>query len=378
MTMRSGLFMMPLHPPHRPLAETVAEDADKVVLADLLGLDEAWVGEHFSAGSEPLASPLMFLASLLPRTRRIRFATGVIGLGYHHPAMLAAEVAQFDHMSQGRLILGIGAGGLASDAELFGHPDVKVRGERMQEAIDMMLALWAGDPPYRLEGRHWQIRLQESVIPEYGVGFIQKPFQKPHPPIALSVVSPHSIAMKVAALRGWIAVSANFIPTWSLVTHWPKYCEGCAEAGHPPDPSFWRVARNVIVADSDAEARDYAFDPAGASWYYFDYLWQLLHRRGVGAGMKPDPSVPDAGITPAILIEEMVIHGSPATVVEKLLALRERIGPFGTLLLASLDWSGVNAARERRSLTLFAEQVLPRLSAACVSPRNRRPVAGTV
>jgi alkanesulfonate monooxygenase SsuD/methylene tetrahydromethanopterin reductase-like flavin-dependent oxidoreductase (luciferase family) len=362
--MRSGLFMMPLHPPHRPLAETIREDADKIVLADQLGLEEAWVGEHFSAASEPLASPLMFLASVLPRTRRIRFGTGVIGLGYHHPAMVAAEVAQFDHMSRGRLILGIGAGGLASDAELFGHPDVKLRGERMQEAIDMILALWAGDPPYRLEGRHWNIRLENAVMPEFGVGFIQKPYQKPHPPIALSVVSPHSVAMKAAALRRWIAVSANFIPTWSLLTHWPKYCEGCAEAGRPPDPAAWRVARNVIVADSDAAARDYAFDPEGASWYYFNYLWQLLHRRGLGAGMKPDPVMPDDKVTPATLIEEMVIYGSPATVTAKLLALRERVGPFGTLLLAALDWSGANAERERRSLTLFAEQVLPALSAA--------------
>ena len=80
--------------------------------------------------------------------------------------------------------------------------------------------------------------------------------------------------------------------------------------------------------------------------------------------MKPDPAVPDDEVTPSMLIEEMVIHGSPATVTEKLLALRERIGPFGTLLLAALDWSGANAARERRSLALMAEQVLPRLAAA--------------
>ena len=365
--MRSGLFMMPLHPPHRPLAETASEDADKIVLAEQLGMDEAWVGEHFSAGSEPLASPLMFLASILPRTRRIRFGTGVLGLGYHHPAMVAAEVAQFDHMSGGRLILGIGAGGLASDAELFGFTDVKERGERMREAIDTILALWTTDPPYRIEGKHWRIRLEEAIYPDFGVGFMQKPFQKPHPPIALSVVSANSVAMKVAAMRRWIAVSANFIPTWSLVTHWPAYLQGCEESGQAPDPSSWRVARNVIVADTDAEARDHAFDPEGASHYYFHYLWQLLHRRGLGAGMKPDPAIPDDRITPEMLIEEMVIHGSPKTVTEKLLALRERIGPFETLLLAALDWSGVNAARERRSLTLLTGEVLPRLRAATAS-----------
>ncbi|MFX5046128.1 LLM class flavin-dependent oxidoreductase, partial [Acinetobacter baumannii] len=90
--------------------ETLAEDTEKSLLADRLGFHELWIGEHFSASSEPIASPMMFMAALAPRTN-LTFATGVINLPNHHPAMVAAEVAQFDHMTRGRFILGIGPGG---------------------------------------------------------------------------------------------------------------------------------------------------------------------------------------------------------------------------------------------------------------------------
>ncbi|MFN9095671.1 MAG: LLM class flavin-dependent oxidoreductase, partial [Alphaproteobacteria bacterium] len=99
--MHLGLFMMPLHPPGRPMHETLAEDTEKSLLADRLGFQEVWVGEHFSATSEPIASPLMFMAGLVHRTS-LTFGTGVINLPHPHPALVAAYVAQCDHLSQGR------------------------------------------------------------------------------------------------------------------------------------------------------------------------------------------------------------------------------------------------------------------------------------
>ena len=92
--------MMPLHPPTRTLTDYMAETAEKVLLAERLGFDEVFVGEHFSATTEPIPSPLMFMASLIPlQTSRITFGTGVLNLPNRHPAVIAAEVAQFDHMS---------------------------------------------------------------------------------------------------------------------------------------------------------------------------------------------------------------------------------------------------------------------------------------
>src|SRR6476646_6351216 len=117
--MRLGMFMMPVHPPGRSLSDTLAEDTAKSILADRLGYDELWMGEHFSATTEPFPSPLMFLAGLVPQTKNLTFGTAVINLPNHHPAIVAGEAAQFDHMSGGRFMFGIGSGGLASDFELY-------------------------------------------------------------------------------------------------------------------------------------------------------------------------------------------------------------------------------------------------------------------
>jgi alkanesulfonate monooxygenase SsuD/methylene tetrahydromethanopterin reductase-like flavin-dependent oxidoreductase (luciferase family) len=133
--MRLGLFMMPVHPAARSFTDTLAEDTEKSLLADTLGFDELWLGEHFSASTEPIPSPLMFFARLLPLTKHVTFGTAVINLPNHHPAIVAAEVAQFDHMSRGRFMLGIGPGGLASDFELFEVGDAALRGRKFLEAI---------------------------------------------------------------------------------------------------------------------------------------------------------------------------------------------------------------------------------------------------
>src|SRR5262245_14512773 len=115
--MRLGMFMMPVHPPDRSLWSTLDEDTEKSVLADQLGFEEVWMGEHFSATTEPIPSPMMFLANLIARTKTISFGTAVINLPNHHPAIVAAEAAQLDHMCKGRFMLGAAPAGLVPDFE---------------------------------------------------------------------------------------------------------------------------------------------------------------------------------------------------------------------------------------------------------------------
>lgn len=365
--MEIGLFQMPLHPADRPLLDTLKEDAEKIIYADTLGYHEAWVGEHFSATTEPITSPLMFLASLIPRTKSIKLCTGVICLPNKHPATVAAEVALFDHLSEGRFIFGIGPGGLASDMELFGNLDATVRNERLAEAISTILQIWSQDPPYDIPGTHWPIKLTENVVPELGVGYMAKPFQKPFPPIALSAMSPASDSVKIAAERGWRPVSANFAPESTVVSHWEKYAEGCEAAGRPASGDDWGVARNIIVAESDAQAEDWLLDPEGSNYYYFKYLWDVLVRADYTAVMKPEPNMADEDVTIDAIIKASVIYGSSETVAEKIIDLRERSGPFGQLLMASMDMSGVNRDRELESMRRFAEEVLPVVNAAASS-----------
>lgn len=356
--MQLGLFQMPLHRPDRPLADVLAENADKIVLAEQLGYTQAWVGEHFTAATEPIPAPLVFLASVVPRTSHIKLATGVIALPNHHPATVAAEVAMFDHLCRGRFIFGIGPGGLVSDMELYGTTDATVRNERLGEAIGMIQQLWMQDPPYRIDGRHWQIRLEQTVLPEHGIGFLPKPYQKPFPPIALSSMTAGSDSVTLAARKGWIPVSANFVPETTIQSHWVKYVQGCQEAGRPATGEDWVVARSIAVAETDAQAEEWVFAAQSPFRYYFRYLAQLLRITGMGdiMGVGEGDDVDD-------ILKNIVIFGAPDTVAERLADLRRRSGRFGTLLVATVDAAQENRDREETSLGLMAEQVLPKMKA---------------
>lgn len=359
--MKIGLFQMPLHPATRNYRDVLQENTDKIILADKLGFAEAWVGEHQSATTEPVTSPLIFLASLLPQTKTIKLGTGVIALPNHHPVTVAAEVAMFDHMAEGRFLFGIGPGGLASDMELFGNLDAQIRNERLAESIATILKIWSQDPPYDIPGKHWPVKLTENIVEELGIGYMPKPFQLPHPPIALSSMSPDSSSVSFAAKKGWVPITANFAPESTVISHWNRYVQGCEAAGREPTGRDWSVARNVLIADSDAQAEDWLLDPKGSNYYYFDYLWQVLKRADYTSVMKPT-GMRDEDVTVEALIKAAVIYGSAKTVTEKLLSLRERSGPFGTLLMASMDGSGDNLERELISMRRLAEEVVPAIN----------------
>jgi len=355
---------MPLHPAERPLVDTLKENTDKIILADKLGYAETWIGEHFSCRTEPFASPLIFIASLLPQTKNIKFGTGVIALPNHHPAIVAGEVAMIDHMAQGRFLFGIGPGGLASDMELFGNLDAEVRNERMAESIKTIKQIWSQEPPYEIPGKHWPISIKEMIIPELSVGYMTRPYQQPHPPIALSSMSPASGSVAYAATQGWSPISANFTPDSTIISHWQKYVEGCEKVGREPTGEDWRVARNILVGESDAQAEDWLLDRKGSNYFYFDYLFQVLKAADYTAVIKPDPQARDEDVTVEELVKAAVIYGSAKTVAEKIMDLRHRSGPFGTLLLAAMDGSGENLEREQVTMRRLAEDVLPMVNAA--------------
>jgi len=354
------MFMMPVHPPDRTFWSTLEEDTEKSLLADQLGFDELWLGEHFSATTEPIPSPLMFFANLLARTRTITFGTAVINVPNHHPAIVAAEAAQFDHMSKGRFMLGVGPGGLVSDFELFKCPDVHARNRMVVEAVDFIQRIWSQEPPYALKGEFWTIEIKDAIVGALGVGFMPKPYQKGGPPISVSLASPHSSSARTAALKGWGMISANIIPTYSVASHWEVYSKACGEAGIPPRGDIWRVARNVLVAPSDAAAHDRVLGDAGSNHYFFSYIREVLRSVGLLAILKPRPDMPDEEADVEAITRECVICGSPKTVLDKLVAFRERVGPFSTLLMTGLDWGGPNAAWERESMHLLSQDVMPK------------------
>ncbi|MFL6798697.1 MAG: LLM class flavin-dependent oxidoreductase [Xanthobacteraceae bacterium] len=366
--MRLGLFMMPLHPAGRPMHDYLAEDTEKALLIEKLGFHELFIGEHYSAASEPYPSPLMFAASLLPRTERLIFGTGVINAPLHHPAMVAAEAAQFDHLSRGRFILGIGSGSTPTDNELMNVPaDPRERGRMVAEAIDMIERIWASDPPYDLVGDYWTTRIKHSVNADLSFGWLPKPYQKPRPPIAIPCSSPDSPSVITAGRKGWSVISSPLLSKSDLASHWALYRQGCREAARPADGSDWRVCRAILVAATDEEARARVYATESGYRHFFGHMHKVYSQLGRLSVLKTHPDMRDDEVTVETFIEQRTIFGSSKSVAAQLTDLRREAGPFGTLLLSSVDWAGRNAAWERESWTRLAHEVVPALGRETVA-----------
>ncbi len=181
-------------------------------------------------------------------------------------------------MSKGRFMLGVGPGGLLSDFELFKMTDHNARNRMVVEAVDMIETIWSQDPPYDLKGEFWNISIKDGIDAKLGIGYMPKPYQQPRPPMFISLASPSSSSAKTAAQKGWGMISANIIPTYSVASHWTVYRDACQAAGIKPRGDNWRVARNMMVAPSDAEAHDRVFGEAASNNYFYTYMREVLEQ----------------------------------------------------------------------------------------------------
>src|SRR3954468_16617660 len=188
---RYGMFIMPFHPPTKPQAQTYDEDLELIVRAEELGFCEFWIGEHHTMKYENIVMPEIFIARALGETRKIRLGPAPVCLNQHHPAHVASRLAFLDHLSKGRLNLCFGAGSVTADQELYGV-EPKNAAEMVDEAIEAVLQFWSTDPPYPFNGKYWKSPLEKTVDPETGIGYTPKPYQKPHPPIAVPGMSRNS------------------------------------------------------------------------------------------------------------------------------------------------------------------------------------------
>jgi alkanesulfonate monooxygenase SsuD/methylene tetrahydromethanopterin reductase-like flavin-dependent oxidoreductase (luciferase family) len=368
--MQLGFFTMPIHPLAKDWRVSLKEDREAFILADELGYAEGYVGEHVTDKAENITSSMMFIATLVDATKRIKLGTGTVNMPNVHPAATAANIAMLDHLLDGRFIFGISPGGLLSDAEVFGNLDAN-RNEMFVEAIDQVLAIWAGEAPYNIKGKYWTVSTERTLAAGIGQGILARPLQQPHPPIVVTVVAPFSKGVTEAAARGWEPISANFLmPVW-VKSHWPKYVEGCAKAGRPALPANWRVARSVFVADDDKTARDYVMARNSPYRLYYNNLLTKLKMAGRAEAFKEKRDTPDDAVTVDSVTDKLVIWGSPQKVADGLLKFREEVGDFGTLLYAGKDW--LDRDLGRRSMVLLAEKVMPLVNGA-IAIGGKRPV----
>ena len=362
--MRLGYFTMPLHPAHRAPAQTLQEDREAIILADQLGFYDAFVGEHLTEKSENVTNSFIFLASVIHATKTIKLATGTSNLSHTHPTLVAAHAAMFDHLAQGRFIFGVSPGALASDAEALGMLQ-EDRNKIFAEAIDVILAIWERDAPYDIDlpGNRFKVTTAKTSVPEIERGSMYKPYQKPRPEIVGTVVAPFSKGVIAMGERDFHPLSANFLLSKWLPSHWTNYVEGKRRAGLEADIADWRVARTVFVADDDKVAERYGRRDTNSPYRYY---WNMLLRKMMISKrhiiFKTSEQQDDRELTDDYMVDRLVLCGTVNNVVDQILKLREETGDFGELVYAGMDW--VDPELAKRSMELMATEVMPRVNAA--------------
>ena len=226
------------------------------------------------------------------------------------------------------------------------------------DTVDAVLALW-DDPAPGISHNHGWTFTVPTPDKRIAKHVYLKPYQRPHPPIAVAGVTEKSETLGLAGERGWIPMSINFVTPRVLRSHWDSIAAGAARTGRTPNRDDWRICRAVHVADTDEQARHEAMDGA-IGRDYRDYFLPLLGlTRGLG-GLKMQESMTDSELTLEYLCDNVWLVGSPTTVARKIRELFEAVGGFGGVLIGAADWP--DKTIWDRSMRLFATEVMPRLS----------------
>jgi alkanesulfonate monooxygenase SsuD/methylene tetrahydromethanopterin reductase-like flavin-dependent oxidoreductase (luciferase family) len=204
-------------------------------------------------------------------------------------------------------------------------------------------------------------------VPEIQRGVMYKPYQQPRPEIVGTVVAPHSKGVIAMGERDFHPLSANFLLSHWLPSHWTNYAEGKRRAGQAADPADWRIARTIFVADDDKVALQYGRRAANSPYRYY---WNMLLRKMMISKrhiiFKTHEAQEDSELTDDYMVDRLVLCGPVNKIVDDILKLREEAGDFGEIVYAGMDW--VDPQLARRSMELMAEEVMPRVNDAIGAP----------
>ncbi len=338
--MKFGVFMAPFHRVGENPTLALQRDLELIQWLDTLGFDEAYIGEHHSAGWETIASPELFMATAAERTRHIRLGTGVTSLPYHHPFMVANRMVQLDHLTRGRVILGCGPGALASDALMLGIKPERQRA-MMEESLDAIMRLMSDSEPYSVK-TDW-FEMNDAVLQ-------LRPYQDPIVPVAVaSVESPAGVTLagKHGASVLSLSVPRDTIRKTSLAELWSIAEETAAEHGKEMHRKDWGVVMGMHLADSKKQAIQDIKEGAGN--IVTEYFGQTLG--------NPVPDVPRDQIVDYMVDHNQWIVGTPDDCIAGIERLQELTGGFGKFMIRVEDW----APRDKihRSYELLARYVMP-------------------
>ncbi len=338
--LKFGIFLAPFHPVGQNPTLALERDLQLIEHLDQLGFDEAWIGEHHSAGYEIIASPEVFIAAVAQRTKHIRLGTGVSSLPYHHPFMLADRLVLLDHLTRGRLMIGVGPGALPSDAFMMGIDPAKQR-DMMEESLEAILLLLAGDEPVSYETDWFKLvkaRLQ------------MRPYQRPFPEVAVaaqvSPAGPRAAGRFGCSLLSIGATSAGGFDV--LGTHWDVMEERAAEFDTSIDRSKWRLVGPMHIADTKEQAiRDVGFGLAE---------WVDYFQRVAALPLAPDTTNHES-LVDALNASGFAVIGTVEDAINQVERLRKQSDGFGTFLFMGHEWA--DTAPTRHSYELIARYVAP-------------------
>ena len=348
--MRNGIFLAPFHPLDQDPTEALHRDLELIENLDRLGYEEAWIGEHHSAGFEIIASPEVFIAAAAERTKNIRLGTGVVSLPYHNPLMTANRIIQLDHQTRGRVMLGVGPGLLPSDAMMLGINPMTQR-DRMLEGIQVIMRLFNGEVVTEKSDWYNLVNARAHLLP----------YTKPHPEIAVaSAVSPSGGRAAGKYGFGMLCVAATNANGFdALGTNWAVANEIAAENGRTMDRSQAAPGRpGAYRRDARAGAQER----------------RVRHPQvdGVLRAAQPAHAAAPSGGNPidGMIESGNAVIGTPDDAIAQIKRLEAKQGEFGAFLQLAHNWASLRQDHQ-------VIRAVGRARRAGVQERQREP-AGIV
>ncbi|MBL6940388.1 MAG: LLM class flavin-dependent oxidoreductase [Alphaproteobacteria bacterium] len=340
--LKNGIFLAPFHPVDEDPTLCLHRDLELLEHLDRLGYEEAWVGEHHSAGYEIIASPEVFIAAAAERTKRIMLGSGVISLPYHNPLMAANRVIQLDHQTRGRFMFGVGPGLLPSDAFAMGI-DPSTQRDRMVEAIEVILRLFKGE---RVTHKSDWFTLVDATCQ-------LRPYTWPHPEIAVaSSVTPSGGKLAGKHGFGMLCVAATQEGGYdALGINWKIANEVAAENGKAMDPARLRLVGPVHIAETRQEAYDNVKFGLEKWQSYFSGISAVAGREAT-QGMSVEDQVKSGAL----------VIGTPDDAIAQIRRLQAKQGEFGVFLQLAHNWA--NFENTKKSYELWQRHVTPVINKA--------------
>ena len=339
--LRFGIFMAPFHPAGDNPTLALERDLALIQHLDRLGWDEAWIGEHHSAGTEIIASPEIFIGVAAERTRHIRLGTGVVSVSYHNPLWVAERAVLLDHLTRGRFMLGLGPGSLPTDALMIGLDQSQTR-QLLAEGVDIIMQLLTTDEPVTFANERWDLRDARLHLRPYSSPLFDVAVAAVASPIGPQIAGKHGIGLLSVGATQAVGFDA-------LALHWDVMEERAAHFGTTVDRSKWRLVGLMHIAETREQAyRDVEYGIE--QWFrYFQTVAAFPQMAVEGDTIRQMIDfVNDSGL------------GSVGTVddaVAQINRLAKQSGGFGCYMLLAHEWA--NPAATHRSYELIAKHVLP-------------------